>query len=112
MTKSKYLKGAIVPTGNTQFKFKVGDLDFNSTEYDWLVIAGQKALFKGTGTINGEGTYKFMISAIEGTTGEGKFRIKIWDGLSDEIIYDNQLGVDEDADPTTTIVGSIRIQKD
>jgi len=34
------------------------------------------------------------------------FRIKIWDrAADDEIVYDNQMGAEEDADPTTAIGG-------
>ncbi len=59
---SKYKKGAPVPTGNTEFQFKAGNLNFHSTSYDWLLITGSDyAKFKGTGAINGEGEYKFML---------------------------------------------------
>ena len=44
-----------MPTGNTEFIFNAADLEFHSTSYDWLVIAGTNAKFKGTGTINGFG---------------------------------------------------------
>ena len=50
---SKYQKGAKVPTGETEFQFKAGDLNFHSTAYEWLVIAGAKAQYKGIGTVNG-----------------------------------------------------------
>ena len=107
---SKYQKGAHVPTGNTEFQFPVADLNFKSTSYDWLVIAGSKAQYKGTGTINGAGEYGFMLTAIDGSP--DKFRIKIWDKATDEVIYDNQLGASDDADPTTAIQGgSIVIHK-
>ena len=33
---SKYKKGTTIPTGNTEFQFKVADLNFHSTEYLWL----------------------------------------------------------------------------
>jgi hypothetical protein len=33
------------------------------------------------------------------------FRIKIWDMTDESVVYDNELGADEDADPTTTING-------
>jgi hypothetical protein len=106
---SRYKKGATVPTGNTEFQFKAGYLNFNSYVYDWLVIAGSKAKFKGEGTINGTGTYGFMISAIDGDLkdeGEDKFRIKIWDKMNgDEIVYDNQIGDSDDADPTCELGG-------
>ena len=113
---SKYQKGAIVPTGNTEFQFKVGDLNFSSTAYDWLVIAGAKAQYKGIGTINGTGSYRFMLTAIDGQIDGGggvdKFRIKIWDLVSDQVVYDNQLDAGDDAIPTTIIQGgSIVIHK-
>jgi hypothetical protein len=87
---SKYLKGANIPTGNTEFQFKTGDLNFKSTSYEWLVVAGSKAQFKGVGTINGEGIYKFMLTAVDGSL--DTFRIKIWaeDALGVEtVVYDN-----------------------
>ena len=91
---SMYKKGATVPTGNTQFNFQVADLNFHSDSYDWLVIAGAKAMYKGTGTINNVGNYGFMLSAIDGDINDGddndKFRIKIWNKDSEEIVYDNK----------------------
>jgi PKD repeat protein len=121
---SKYKKGAETPTGQTEFRFQAGDLDFHSTSYDWLVIAGAKAKYKGTGTINGEaagedGEYKFLLSTIDGDlNGDGaedKFRIRIWeeDEAGDEhVVYDNQVSDDDLADPTTVIGGgNIKIHK-
>jgi hypothetical protein len=114
---SKYKKGATIPTGQTEFKFKAGSLNFHSTSYDWLVIAGAKAKYKGVGTINNSGNYGFMISAIDAaltsSTDVDLFRIKIWDkDNGDAIVYDNQMGADEDADPATAIGGgSIVIHK-
>ncbi len=89
---SKYKKGATTPTGNTEFQFKTGDLNFHSSSYDWLVVnqAGTNAQFKGSGTINGEGDYRFMLWAGDDPD---TFRIRIWE--EDEIssvetdIYDN-----------------------
>lgn len=106
---SKYQKGATKPTGETEFQFKIGDLNFHSTDYEWLVISGAKAQYKGNGNINGEGNYKFILTAIDGNAqingGEksDKFRIKIFDDAG--TIYDNQLGADDKTDPTTVIQG-------
>lgn len=87
---SKYKKGATVPTGNTEFVFKAGNLNFHSTSYDWLVVTGSNyAKFKGTGTINGSGEYRFMLWAGDDPD---TFRIKIWtedDGGSETVVYDN-----------------------
>jgi hypothetical protein len=88
---SKYKKGSSTPTGNTEFQFKAGNLNFHSSSYDWLVVTGSDyAKYKGVGTINGEGSYKFQIWA--GDKESDTFRIKIWE--EDEfgveiIIYDN-----------------------
>ena len=50
-----------------------------------------------TGTINGVGNYEFMLTDIDGVIPGGggidKFRLKIWDKESDNIIYDNMLGM-------------------
>ena len=82
---SKYQKGATVPTGNTEFQFHAAGLNFHSSSYEWLVVAGNKAQFKGEGTINGEGSYMFMISADDDNP--DTFRIQIWD--ANGIVYDN-----------------------
>lgn len=113
---SKYKKGATVPTGETEFQFKVADLNFHSDSYDWLVIAGARAKYKGTGPINGEGEYGFMLTAIDSDILGGdkldKFRMKIWDKATDQIVYDNQLYALDDADPTTVLRGgSIVVHK-
>jgi parallel beta-helix repeat protein len=106
---SKYKKGAQTPEGQTEFVFKVADLNFHSSSYDWLVVAGAKAQFKGTGTINGAGNFGFMLTAIDAeltpSTEVDKFRIKIWDKVTDELVYDNQIGDTDDADLTTEIGG-------
>jgi hypothetical protein len=74
---SRYKKGEKVPSGQTTFKFNAADLKFQSTSYEWLVVTGANdAKFKGSGTINGEGSYKFMVWAGDGVP--DTFRIKIW----------------------------------
>jgi hypothetical protein len=85
---SKYQKGATVPTGNTQYVFHDGNLNFASSSYQWLVVNqnGTNAQFKGTGTINGTGSYQFMIWATEGSP--NAFRIQITDPASGNTVYD------------------------
>jgi len=107
---SKYKKGKTTPTGQTEFQFQVAGLNFHSSSYDWLVITNHKAMYKGVGTINGAGNYGFMLTAIDekltASTDVDMFRIKIWDkDNGDAIVYDNQIGDADDADPTTAIGG-------
>lgn len=111
---SKYKKGATVPDGQTQFQFHAGDLNFHSTAYEWLVVSGPKAQYKGSGTINGAGNYGFMLTVNDGQqTGGGdvdRFRIKIWDNQTGNVVYDNQIGdADDDAASDAIEGGSIVI---
>ncbi|MEN6342947.1 MAG: PKD domain-containing protein [Methanospirillum sp.] len=113
---SKYQKGANLPSGETQFVFSAADFTFRSTSYDWLVVAGAKAQFKGTGTVNGTGEYGFLLTATDGqVTGGGgtdKFRLKVWEKATGTIVYDNQLGATDGADPATVLGGgSIVVHK-
>ncbi len=107
---SKYKKGATVPEGQTEFQFQTGDLNFHSESYQWLVVAGSKAQYKGTGTINGSGSYGFMLTAYDGSP--DRFRIKITDGTN--VVYDNKFGASDDidsADPQAISGGSIVVHK-
>ena len=105
---SKYRKGATVPTGNTDFQFHAGSLSFKSTSYEWLVVAGYKAMFKGAGNLNGSSGYGFLISAVDGEKTQSgtadKFRIKIWDA-GGSVVYDNELGSSDDQEATTSLGG-------
>ncbi len=94
---SKYLKGARVPTGNTEFQFEAGSFKFHSTSYDYLVVSKDQvtAQFKGSGMVNGElapdgSAYKFLLWAGDSTP--DTFRIRIWwedaAGVEHDI-YDN-----------------------
>lgn len=92
---SQYKKGATVPTGNTEFQFQAGALNFHSSSYEWLVVTGASyARYKGVGTVNGAGAYRFMVWAGDGAP--DTFRIKIWtegaDGV-ETVLYDN--GMDQ-----------------
>jgi probable HAF family extracellular repeat protein len=106
---SKYQKGANTPTGETEFQFNVASLNFHSDTYEWLVVAGARAQFKGTGTINNSGTYGFLLTAIDGQISGGggvdKFRIKIWDKTTDGIVYDNKLGASDTGNDATELGG-------
>ena len=113
---SKYQKGANTPSGDTEFQFKEGNMNFKSTSYEWLVVAGARAQYKGVGTINGSGNYGFLLTAIDSSVNGGgnadTFRIKIWEKASGNIVYDNQYLADDDSDAGTQLGGgSIVIHK-
>jgi hypothetical protein len=113
---SKYQPGANFPSGQTQFEFQTANLNFHSTTYEWLVVAGARGQFKGSGTINRAGDYGFLLTAIDGQVPGGgevdKFRIKIIDKQSDAVVYDNQIGASDTSDSATALGGgSILIRK-
>jgi hypothetical protein len=117
---SQYKKGATVPTGNTEFQFQDGNLNFHSENFNWLVVSGYKAQFKGTGTINGAGSYDFTLTAYDGDiggngqTGCDRFRIIISDHTTGTVVFDNRMGAPMDIDsasPENISGGSIVIHK-
>ena len=104
---ARYHKGAQVPDGQTQFSFQAAGFNFHSTAYEWLVVAGARAQYKGTGTINGSGSYSFLLSVIDGQQpgggGVDRFRLKVWGPGG--VIYDNQVGDADDAPASTALGG-------
>jgi hypothetical protein len=111
---AKYQKGQSIPTGETEFDFQLGNLNFHSESYDWLVVSGNasKAQYKGKGSINGQTGFGFLLTAYDGSP--DKFRIKIWNIATSAIVYDNNYGVSDDIDsavPTAISGGSIVIHK-
>ncbi len=113
---SRYKKGATVPQGETEFKLEGDALKFVSTTYQWLVVSGSKAQFKGVGQVNDQPGYSFMVTAKDGQlTGGGDvdtLRVKIWDTATGQIVYDNQVGASDSSTPTTALGGGqIKIKK-
>lgn len=106
---SKYERNKTLPQGNTEFQFHAASLDFKSTVYEWLVVSGDRAQYKGDGTLNGVTGYGFLLTAIDGSlTGGGgpdKFRIKIVHKASSTVVYDNQVGALDDS-PAATALGA------
>jgi CSLREA domain-containing protein len=134
---ARYKEGAAVPSGQVRFKLEFkrpaatsgkndddskkrdddgkDKIDFRATSFEWLVVDGGVAQLRGVGTVNGSGSYAFVLTAIDGKiTGPGnpdQFRIRITtlDGI---VVYDNQAGTDQTGDfPTTLAGGSIVIHK-
>ncbi|MGW3117663.1 family 43 glycosylhydrolase [Streptomyces sp. NPDC001107] len=95
---ARYRKGATTPTGEAAFVFGAAKLTFRSTGSDWLVITGSRAVYQGSGTVDGKGGYGFRITA---TDGPDTYRIRIWRKSSGDVVYDNRDG--------TRTKGTVRI---
>jgi len=85
---AQYKKGATIPTGSTKFEFQAGNLTFQSTSYQWLIVNqnGASAQLMGTGTVNGTGNATFTVWATDGSP--DTFRIQITDS-DGNTVYDN-----------------------
>lgn len=109
---AKYNGNNIAPAGKIKLDFKAASFSFDSTSLQWLVINEDKAQLKGTGTINGLGSYTILVTALDGfKKGTDKIRVKITDSLNN-LIYDNQPDDPDNADPTALVAkGSLRVHK-
>jgi hypothetical protein len=110
---TNYYKGATNPKGETQFDFRAGDLEFNALNFDYLVVDGSNAQFKGSGKIIGDQSgYNFIMTVIDGDAPNGggvdKIRMKIYNKNTGQVMYDNMPGAG-DADLPTIVAcpGSI-----
>jgi probable HAF family extracellular repeat protein len=104
-----------VPNGSVQLWIPGGEMRFESTAIELLVVSGNRAQFWGTGTLNGVAA-RFRITAMAGTAsghggGADAIRIELWDASGATVLYDTQPGAAQDAPVTTpTDGGNIRIR--
>jgi len=107
---SKYVKGQSVPSGATQFRFQIGDVSIRSTSYDWMVVSGAKAQYKGKANVNGKSGYAFLLTAVDGDLNgtTDAFRLKVTDNKG-AVVFDNQLGQPDSAAPQTISSGKVVI---
>ncbi|MBB6611940.1 PQQ-binding-like beta-propeller repeat protein [Pontibacter sp. Tf4] len=68
---------------------------FMARKLDWLVVSGDRAVFKGEGTLQGRGRYGFLVSVQDAggnraNDRDDQIRVRIWN-LEDgnNIVYDN-----------------------
>ncbi|GAA4427726.1 hypothetical protein GCM10023188_11170 [Pontibacter saemangeumensis] len=98
--------------GNTEFQFTAGKLNFKSTSHESmsLVVAPDKATYRGLGTLNGLAGFKFTVIATDGDAkgraNNDRFRIRIWDA-ADALVYDNLIGTSgaEDYAEASDVIG-------
>jgi len=105
---AKYVKNQSAPVGKTTFT--VAGSELKSTSYDWLVATATKAQYQGSATINGSGSYGFIVTAYDASP--DKFRIRVWDTTTLATVYDNVPGAPDDIDtaaPQTIGSGNIVI---
>ena len=107
----RYQPAATIPAGNADFKLNVSKLDFRSTAFDWLAIAGSSVRIQGRGTLNGTPGYAFAVVARDGVSNDA-IRVQIWHITTGAVLYDNQPG-DPILAARATVVGggSVQVQR-
>ena len=98
--------GADTPKG--QLQFRVGRMNFHSTSFEQLVVTGAKAELRGTGTINGRGSFAFLLTIIDGRRAGGAdmVRIAVWNPDTGAVLYDSGgRGSGNDDDDNLTPLG-------
>jgi Calx-beta domain-containing protein/Big-like domain-containing protein/PKD domain-containing protein len=126
---AKQHAGSTVPTGETNFKYRPGNLHFHSTSYEAMVVTitpdpvtPDKAEWWGSGTINGTGDYCFKVNVTDaGEPGKNdSFRIRIWQKITAAttcsipaaapplLVYDNGFATQSE---TTLGGGNIQVHK-
>jgi PKD repeat protein len=111
---SQYFKAAPNPKGNTAFNLKIAGLEFVSLNYSYLAVSGARAQYKGFGKINGDASYNFILTVLDGQAAGGggvdKLRMKIWNKNTGAVVYDSQPGAPDNADPSTPVASGSAIQ--
>ena len=85
------ISGAETPIGSTLFMLN-NKTRFRSTGYDWLVVREGRAVWHGTGQLNGQGKYAFMVSVGDrgSLLNKDALRVLIWDmAAGGALVYDN-----------------------
>jgi hypothetical protein len=112
-------KNPVTPTGLVEYQLKSRSLfgtsvmKFSSSQFESLVVSGSRGTLKGTGTVDGSGSYGFLLSVIDGQLFNGnKLRMKIWDkNHGNAVVYDTQMGSGDDAAPTGAVTGLLSVSK-
>ncbi|HSW53722.1 MAG TPA: 5'-nucleotidase C-terminal domain-containing protein [Ignavibacteriaceae bacterium] len=75
------------PFGKVTIRYPQANFTFKSNVCNWLLLENQTATLRGTGKINNQGNFGFLLIAEDSPD---KLRIVIWDkNNGDNIVYDN-----------------------
>ena len=114
---ASFLNHGTVPNGSVKAWIPSGDMNFESSGVEMLVVSGNRAQLWGTGTLNGAPA-RFRITGTDGQAdghgaGADAIRIELWDATGATLLYDTQPGAAQDAPVTTPNEGgNIRIRND
>lgn len=105
---ARFSRQGPVPAGQMSFRF--GPLNFRSESYDRLTAGENRASLQGRGKLQGAaGEHSFLVSMLDappGRRGGGdRIRVKIWNTMTGQVVYDSQPGAPHDTPATTPLGG-------
>lgn len=97
------------PKGHAVFSIPQAHFRFRSHDaWEWLSVSENTAILQGTGSLNREEGYHFLLSVVDHGSGphvtKDTYRIIIWNNQG-EVVYDNQQGSEIYAQATRPIGG-------
>ena len=102
-TASLRYAGGDAPEGHVNVNVHGSRIDFKSDALEWLVVQGNQAFIKGTGTIAGEsGVYHVLVSLVDDGS-DDSVRIRLWNAAG--AVFDNQPGAAVPTPATGSLVG-------
>ena len=120
-----YRPGRATPRGTVNLWVPMAGIRFRSTQLDWFAASPGLAKISGRGTLGGSAEYGFMLWAFDAQRDWSddfrvdRFRIRIWDTATGEVVYDSACTVDSCAAESsdlvtdmTEVVGWIWIRRD
>ncbi len=109
---ARYSRDLPEPVGNFNFTIYPLGSRLNGLGYDWLVINGNRAAFQGYGDINSNGDYGFLVSVVDNGEQNDLVRVRIWNRVTGQLLYDTDPDSAFNALPTVPLSGgSITIRR-
>ena len=99
---------ASAPTGQFRIHGSSALLDLTSSAFEYLVVKGSTASFRGTGVLSDGTPVGFFVSAQDGKvagTRIDRIRLKVWKSADGQVLFDTEPGVSEIAPPATIVNG-------
>jgi hypothetical protein len=94
--------------GNFPLAAQGGTLVLARSTFEWLVVQGPIATFRGTGTLVSGVAVGFQVTARDGKVAGDKIdrvRIRIWNRATDVVLFDTEPGAPDLAAPTVALQG-------
>ena len=107
------------PNGSVTWQLPTSGFRFSSRTLSWLVVSGTRFQIGGTGEVGGSGTYRFLLTGVDGRqpSGQGDLvRLRVWDpAAGNAVVYDSTLdpaATDDmdDARPIPLLTGNLTVR--